>query len=91
MKLYRVINQDSFKTYSKDKVERITYEDKTYIASRFIDYQKTNVLTLAKQRIVIDMINKGEDLEEISKVTGVPLNVISLWLSKYRMGGCKDE
>ena len=87
MKLYRVVNTDSFKTYSKDKVERVTYKDKTYICSRFIDYSKTNVLTLRKQRMVIDMINKGEDLEKISATIGVPLNVISLWLSHYRMGG----
>ena len=91
MKLYRVINQDGFKTYSLNKVERITYKDKTYISSKFIDYQKTNVLTLAKQKIVIDMINKGEDIEDISNVIGVPVKTISMWLSKYRMGGACNE
>ena len=91
MKLIRIINNDGFKTYSKDEVERVTYDNKSYIVSRFIDYQKTNVLTLKKQRMVIDMLNKGEDLEKISATLGVPLNVISLWLSHYRMGGCKDE
>lgn len=88
MKLYRVVNTDSFKTYSKDKVERVAYEDKTYIVSRFIDYNKTNVLTLTKQKIVIAMINKGEDLEKISATTGVPVKTISIWLSHCRMGGC---
>ena len=91
MKLIRIINNDSFRTYSKDKVERITYDNKSYIVSRFIDYNKTNVLTLKKQRIVIDMLNKGEDIVDISNVIGVPVKTISIWLSHYRMGGCKYE
>ena len=88
MKLYRVVNTDSFKTYSKDEVEKVTNDNKTYIVSRFVDYSKTNVLTLKKQRIVIDMINKGEDIVDISNVIGVPVKTISIWLSHYRMGGC---
>ena len=91
MKITRVVNTDGFKTWAKDEVERVAYDNKTYIVSRFVDYQKTNVLTLKKQKIVIDMIGKGASLEEISHTTGVPLNVIHMWISHYRMGGCKDE
>ena len=91
MKITRVVNTDGFKTWAKDEVERVTNDNKTYICSRFVDYQKTNVLTLKKQRIVIDMINKGADIEDISNVIGVPVKTISIWLSHYRMGGCKYE
>lgn len=91
MKIIRVLNTDQFKTYALNKVERVTYKDKTYIVSRFIDAPKTNVLTLKKQRMVIDMLNKGEDLEKISATTGVPVKTISIWLSHCRMGGCKNE
>ena len=87
MKIIRIINNDGFKTYSKDKVERVAYDNKTYICSRFVDYSKTNVLTLKKQRMVIDMINRGEDLEKISATLGVPVKTISIWLSHCRMGG----
>ena len=90
MKLIRIINNESFKTYSKNKVERVSHGGKTYIASRFIDYPKTNVLTLRKQKIVIDLIRKGVDMEEIEKITGVPFKIISLWYSHSRFELMKD-
>ena len=91
MKITRVVNTDGFKTWAKDEVEKVTNDNKTYIVSRFIEYQKTNVLPLRKQKIVKDMLNKGEDIVDISNVIGVPVKTISIWLSHYRMGGCKYE
>ena len=86
MKLIRIINNDSFRTYSKDKIEKVKFKGKTYITSRYIDYPKTNVLTLRKQRIVKNMLNKGVDIEEIAKAVGVPLHTIYMWWSHHRCG-----
>lgn len=86
MKLYRVVNQDGFKTYALNKVERVTHKNKTYIVSRFVDYQKPNVLTVRKQRIVLDMVSKGidiKDLKNISKIIGVSESTINAFLSMH--------
>ena len=86
MKLYRVINQDGFKSWAKDEIEKVTNDNKTYIVSRFIDYNKTNVLTLKKQRIVDKLIKDGVDIKEISKIIGVSENTInSYWLMKFKI------
>lgn len=86
MKIFRVVNTDQLKTYALNKVERVTYKNKDYIVSRFIDAPKTNVLTLKKQKIVLDLISKGVSLEEISSIIAVPLHVINMWLSHAQMG-----
>ena len=86
MKLYRVINQDGFKTYDINKVEKVEHNGKTYIASRFVDYSKTNVLTLKKQAIVDKLIKEGMNISEISKIIGVSEGTInSYWLMKFKI------
>ena len=92
MKLIKVINSEQFKTYAKDEVKKVTHNNKSYIVSRFVDYPKTNVLTLAKQKIVVDMINKGIDIKEISSILGVPLSTLAMWYSHSRCGGdCNEQ
>lgn len=86
MKLIRVINNYGFKTYARDQVERVSHKGKTYIASRFVDYCKTNVLTLRKQKLVLAMIAEGVSLGEISDVTGVRESTIAMWYSHHRNG-----
>mgnify|MGYP002672717254 CR=1 FL=1 len=81
MKLTRVVNTEGFKTYAKDKVERVTHKGKTYIVSRYINYKGTNVLDLRKQKIVNAMLKEGRELAEISKVIGVDVRTISSFLS----------
>lgn len=86
MKLIRVINNYGFKTYCKEELGRVTHKGKTYLVSRFIDYPKTNVLTLRKQKLVLAMIAEGASLEEISKITGVRESTIAMWYSHHRTG-----
>ena len=81
MKIIRVVNNDSFRTYCKDKVERVTHKGKTYLVSRPVDYLKTNVLTLRKQKIVNAMLKEGRELAEISQTIGVDLRTINSFLS----------
>ena len=93
MKLIRVINSEQFKTWSKE-VERVTFKGKTYISSRYVNYPKTNTLTLQKQRIVKDLLNRKIDIEEISDAVGVPASTIAMWISHNRsclVGGDQDE
>ena len=86
MKLYRVINQDGFKTYSLNKVEKVAHNGKTYICSRFVNYPRTNVLTLRKQAIVDKLIKEDMDIKEISKIIGVSEDKInSYWLMKFKL------
>ena len=86
MKIIRVINSDGFKTYDINKVEKVAHNGKTYICSRFIDYPKTNVLTLKKQAIVDKLIKEGMDIKEISKIIGVSEATInSYWLMKFKI------
>lgn len=91
MKLIRVCSSDGFKTYCKDKVERTAYRGKTYICSRFIDYPKTNVLTIKKQKMAQELINKGANLEEISEILGVKFSVLYMWYSHSRLDTISDE
>lgn len=81
MKIIRVINTEQFKSWSKDKVERVTYKGKSYFISRYIDYPKTNVLTLRKQAIVNRLIKDDMSINEISKITGVSESTIKSFLS----------
>ncbi len=86
MKIIRVIANDSFKTWAKDEVERVTYKGKTYISSRFVNYPKTNILTLRKQAIVDKLIKEGMDIKEISKIIGVSEDKIqAYWLMKFKL------
>ena len=86
MKIIRVINSDGFKTYDINKVEKVAHNGKTYIVSRFVDYSKTNVLTLKKQAIVDKLIKEGMDIKEISKLIGVSEGTInSYWLMKFKI------
>ena len=86
MKIIRVIASDGFKTYSLNKVERVAYDNKTYIVSRFIDYNKTNVLTLKKQAIVDKLIKEDMSISDISKIIGVSEGTInSYWLMKFKL------
>ena len=86
MKIIRVIASDGFKTWAKDEVERVTYKNKDYIVSRFIDIPKTNVLTLKKQAIVDKLIKEDMNISEISKIIGVSEATInSYWLMKFKL------
>ena len=86
MKIIRVIASDSFKTWEKEEVERVTYKGKTYISSRFVNYPKTNILTLRKQAIVDKLIKEGMDIKEISKIIGVSEDKIqAYWLMKFKL------
>lgn len=91
MKLIRIINNDSFRTYSKDKVEKVTYKGKKYIASRYIDYSKTNTLTLRKQKLALELINKGANLEEVAKALGVKFSTLYMWWSHSRLEVMKGD
>lgn len=81
MKLIKIIDSESFKTYSKDKVEKVSYRGKTYLVSRYINYKGTNTLDLRKQKIVNAMLREGKDLKEISHAIGVDVKTISSFLS----------
>lgn len=82
MKLIRVINKDGFKTYTLNKVERVTYKGKTYITSRYVNYPKTNTLTLRKQAIVNQLIKDDMSISEIAEITGVSESTIKVFLSE---------
>lgn len=91
MKLIRVCNKEGFKTYAKDKVERVSYRGKRYLVSRFVDYSKTNVLDLKKQKIVLAMMSKGADLAEIGKAIGVSEKTLNSFLSmQFKQENCKN-
>lgn len=81
MKIIKVIGSEQFKTWSKDNVEKVTYKGKTYFISRYIDYPKTNTLTLRKQAIVNRLIKDDMSINEISKITGVSESTIKSFLS----------
>lgn len=81
MKIIKVINNEGFKTYAKDQVERVTYRGKRYLVSRYVNYCKPNVLTLKKQKIVNQMLKEGRELAEISKAIGVSERTISNFLT----------
>lgn len=82
MKLIRVISNYGFKTWSKDNVEKVTYKGKTYFISRYVDYPKTNTLTLRKQRIVNQLIKDDMSISEIAEITGVSESTIKVFLSE---------
>ena len=90
MRLIKVVSNEGFKTYCKDKVEKVTYRGKKYICSRYVSYLKPNVLTLKKQKIVNAMLKKGADLSVISKAIGVSERTINAFLSmQFKEDHCK--
>ena len=75
MKLYQVCNGDQFKTYNK-RPEYVDYKGKHFVISRCIDYEKTNVFTTRKEALVLDMLRKGMEVEDIARILGI--DVISI-------------
>ena len=80
MKLYQVCDGEQFKTWNKRK-EYVDYKGKHYVISRCIDYEKSNVFTTRKMALCMDMLRKGMEVEDISRILGIDVINITDFLN----------
>ena len=80
MKLYKVCDSEQFKTWNKRR-EYIDYRGKHFVVSRCIDYPKTNIFDTRKQALVLDMLKKGMEVEDIAKILSVDVINITDFLN----------
>ena len=80
MKLYQICDGDQFKTWNKRK-EYVDYRGKHFVVSRCVDYERTNVFTTRKQALCLDMLKKGMEVEDISRILDIDVLNITDFLN----------
>ena len=80
MKLYQVCDGEQFKTWNKRK-EYVDYKGKHFVISRCIDYEKSNVFTTRKMALCLDMLKKGMEIDDISRILGIDVINITDFLN----------
>ena len=77
------IVQDCNFTSENIRDEFTEYNGKKYRITRPVAYPHVNVLTIAKQRIALKLLEEGKDISEIADILGVGGGSLSAWYSSY--------
>ena len=60
-------------------MEIVKYKNKTYLAVRPIDKPDQRLLTIEKQAVAKEMLNRGMEIAEVSKKLKVDESVLTAW------------
>ena len=77
------IVQDCNLTTENIRHEFTEYNGKKYRITRAVAYEHCNVLTIAKQRIALKLLEKGKDISEIADLLGVSGASLVTWYQSY--------
>ena len=81
-KLIQVIQDCNFTTENiRDEFTEI--DGKRYRITRPVAYPHVNVLTIAKQRIALKLLEEGKDISEIADLLGVSGGKLVAWYQSY--------
>ena len=81
-KLIQIV-QDCNLTTENIRHEFTEYNGKKYIITRPVAYEHCNVLTIAKQRIALKLLEEGKDISEIADLLGVSGASLVTWYQSY--------
>ena len=81
-KLIQIV-QDCNLTTENIRDEFTEYNGKKYRITRAVAYKHCNVLTIAKQRIALKLLEEGKDISKIADMLGVGGGSLSAWYSSY--------
>ena len=77
------IVQDCNFTTENIRHEFTEYNGKKYRITRAVAYPHVNVLTIAKQRIALKLLEDGKDISEIADLLGVSGGKLVAWYQSY--------
>ena len=77
------IQQDCNFTTENLRDEFTEYDGKKYRVTRPVAYKHCNVLTIAKQRIALQLLEEGKDISEIADILGVGGGALVAWYQSY--------
>ena len=77
------IVQDCNFTTENIRHEFTEYNGKRFRVTRPIAYQHVNVLTIAKQRTALKLLEEGKDISEIADILGVGGGALVAWYQSY--------
>ena len=77
------IVQDCNLTTENIRDEFTEYNGKKYRITRAVAYPHINVLTIAKQRIALKLLEEGKDISEIADILGVSGGKLVAWYQSY--------
>ena len=77
------IVQDCNFTTENIRDEFTEYNGKKFRVTRPVAYKHCNVLTIAKQRIALKLLEEGKDISEIADVLGVSGSSLVTWYQSY--------
>ena len=81
-KLIQIV-QDCNLTTENIRDEFTEYDGKKYRITRAVAYPHVNVLTIAKQRIALKLLEEGKDISEIADLLGVSGASLVTWYQSY--------
>ena len=77
------IQQDCNLTTENIRDEFTEYNGKKYRITRPVAYPHINVLTIAKQRIALKLLEEGKDISKIADMLGVSGGKLVAWYQSY--------
>ena len=77
------IQQDCNFTTENIRDEFTEYDGKKYRITRPVAYPHINVLTIAKQRIALKLLEEGKNISEIADILGVGGASLVTWYQSY--------
>ena len=81
-KLIQIV-QDCNLTTENIRDEFTEYNGKKYRITRAVAYKHCNVLTIAKQRIALKLLEEGKDISKIADLLGVSGASLVTWYQSY--------
>ena len=81
-KLIQIV-QDCNLTTENIRDEFTEYNGKKYRVTRPVAYKHCNVLTIAKQRIALKLLEEGKDISKIADMLGVSGGKLVAWYQSY--------
>lgn len=81
-KLIQIVQDCNFTT-ENIRHEFTEYNGKKFRITRPIAYEHCNVLTIAKQRIALKLLEKGKDISETADLLGVSGGALVAWYQSY--------
>ena len=81
-KLIQIVQDCNFTT-ENIRHEFTEYNGRKYRITRPVAYQHCNVLTIAKQRMALKLLEEGKDISEIADILGVSGGKLVAWYQSY--------
>ena len=81
-KLIQIVQDCNFTTENL-RDEFTEYNGKKYRVTRPVAYPHVNVLTIAKQRIALQLLEEGKDISKIADILGVNGGALVTWYQSY--------